>query len=109
MSENTTDTPITDERRARNGNVLCAEANLDLCRDLERQLAEALKQRNAYRYEGQTKVTEMAHRIATVEQQRDTLAEAIKAIKRFAATKATHAWIEQIARESLATFDQKEK
>lgn len=48
---------------------------------LKGQLAEAIKQRNAYRYVGQTKVTEMAHRIATVEQQRDTLAEALRDIK----------------------------
>ena len=35
------DTPRTDARRERNGNVLCSEANLDLCRQLERELNAA--------------------------------------------------------------------
>jgi hypothetical protein len=34
-------TPETDARRKRNGNVLCGEANLDLCARLERERDEA--------------------------------------------------------------------
>lgn len=43
------DTPRTDEREARNGNVLCGSANLDFARQLERELAEA--KRDAARYQ----------------------------------------------------------
>ena len=35
------ETPRTDEREARNGNVLCGSANLDFARQLERELQEA--------------------------------------------------------------------
>jgi hypothetical protein len=71
-------TPITDQlKRDLEDSPLNIEAACEHLLDshavLERQLAEAIKQRNAYRYKGQTKVTEMAHRIATVEQQRDRL------------------------------------
>jgi len=48
------DTPRTDEREARNGNVLCGSANLDFARQLERELTEA------------------QHRIRTLIEERDT-------------------------------------
>ena len=35
------ETPRTDEREERNGNVLCGSANLDFARQLERELQEA--------------------------------------------------------------------
>lgn len=39
-------TPETDARRERNGNVLCGEANLDLCARLERERDLAREQRD---------------------------------------------------------------
>jgi hypothetical protein len=36
------DTPRTDKREACNGNVLCGAANLDLAREIERELNESL-------------------------------------------------------------------
>jgi hypothetical protein len=35
------ETPRTDEREARNGNVLCGSANLDFARQLDRELSAA--------------------------------------------------------------------
>jgi acetylornithine deacetylase/succinyl-diaminopimelate desuccinylase-like protein len=42
-------TPETDARRKRNGNVLCGEANLDLCARLERERDEAREHAELWR------------------------------------------------------------
>jgi hypothetical protein len=72
-------TPETDARRKRNGNVLCGEANLDLCARLERERDEARWQRDALTLRlGQTQERLIDLRRAA--EQRDRLAAAVRTV-----------------------------
>jgi hypothetical protein len=83
----------------------------DFARDLERQLAEAREQSSKWQYKATRRFKEICRikrRVADAREQRDRLAEALRQIKRFAATKASHLWLGRIADEALATLDRKE-
>lgn len=106
LSENT-DTPITDEFERATCDGL--ESALEHARDLERQLAEAraeienLEIRHAATMMHGQSVVDDANRLT---KERDRLAEALRDIKRFASTKASHSWLQRIATEALATLNQ---